>query len=579
MKTSLAVVRHVPEFVRADYPAFVQFIQAYYKWYEDVFVPGHIEQLLDIDQTIDEYLKYFRAQLDIYGITLNATNQRQLLRNIKQLYQSKGSFVGIEFLLRLMFDTDTDVSTPWDYVFKPSDGKWYQDISILTRILQGDAQQLIGNSVVFTDVTGRTYKTSVKAVNIKPSGTVEVFVNRFNNLGDIVTFASSDGSVFGSCLKTTTKVKVVTAGKGFHIGQVFTANTNSGNGTLVKVKQVTTDGAIRAVEIITFGTGYSTDFNIIISPQGSLNPSALGARIQLADLTYKTDDNANMQNERGILVKHNYTNLSNSYMTDPTYVGEIAGEITTQDNIQMHDANYAILQFTVGSLAVYPGYYRTNDNIIGDVVIIQDSTYYQAFSYVTSLEVELNRYANVLRSVMHPAGTKHFATYQMNYDFQLTPIIDPTLNIVSKEDALRDLVAVFDDIKFSMQAVFQTQFASVTDAFNRVVSYIRNPAQNPQFAQVATVTDAIAKSFSKYGITDVATITDAISLIPNFPRSDVVTVTDAITTFSGNKYISDTILTGFGDTSGVYKTPYYADPETSAYWKPGYTTDERAFTN
>ena len=300
---------------------------------------------------------------------------------------------------------------------------------------------------------------------------------------------------------------------------MFEINSASGTGTLVKVKQVDVNGAIRAVEIILFGTGYAADFNILISPSNFIDYAKIGSRIQVGNLTYQSDDNATTQNESGQIVRHTYTNLDFNYVVDPTYVGDIVGEIVSQPGLQTY-ANYATLRFTTGSLCIYPGYYKTNDNILGDVVVIQDSYYYQAFSYVTSLETQLNQYAKVLRSVMHPAGTKHFGIFQMNYQFQLDPAIDPVLNIIAKGDAIRDLVFTDDQIQ---KAAGKTVSLSVT------------------------VQD------------------EAIKYLNGLKYLD--------------KYLIETITTGTGP-GGVYKNPdYVLQDDPSAYWQGGYIEDERPINN
>jgi hypothetical protein len=444
----------------------------------------------------------------------------------------------------------------------------------------GNADDLVGNQVVFTDRNQNTYRTFVTHINTRPSGVVELFVNRFSPTSIINSFRSVDETITGFCQQTTTTVKVERGGYKFSVGQVFAINTSSGSGTLVKVKTVDRNGSIKAAEIITFGAGYSSDFNFLISPSNHIDLASLGSRIQLStaanQTTYQTDDNANAQNERGLLVYHDYTNVNTSYASDLTYVGDVVGEITSHSSVDLHDTNYASLRFTIGSLCVYPGHYVSNDNIIGDVVVIQDSQYYQPFSYVTAVDADINLYSKLLRATMHPAGTKHFAIYQMNYDFQLNPEVDPTLNIIAKKDAIRDFAATLDEIRFAIGSYFNTEYATVSDALTRYANYIRTYGQS----EIVTVTEQISNALSKVGVTDAVVVTDVIGWVPIIPLADAFTIAAAITSFNYDKYMSDNVHMGLDPTSGAYHEPYYVEPlSPSPYWRPEYLTDERAFTN
>ena len=56
----------LPEFVRQDHRKFVLFLETYYKWLEDnenaFFAPSSTFGLLDIDETPEEFIKYFKQQ-------------------------------------------------------------------------------------------------------------------------------------------------------------------------------------------------------------------------------------------------------------------------------------------------------------------------------------------------------------------------------------------------------------------------------------------------------------------------------------------------------------------------------------
>ena len=68
LKTSLLINRQVPEFVREEYPLFIQFLEAYYEFLEteqgtqnnDLTTKAKdLRFISDVDESIDEFQQYF----------------------------------------------------------------------------------------------------------------------------------------------------------------------------------------------------------------------------------------------------------------------------------------------------------------------------------------------------------------------------------------------------------------------------------------------------------------------------------------------------------------------------------------
>lgn len=547
------IYSQVPEFVRSDHPAFLEFLKAYYTWLTTEYNPNKIEDLVDVDDTVNEFLQYFKKELDINGI-LQGVDNRTYLRHIKELYASKGSTAGFEFLFKILYGEKSSIQHPWDYVFKPSNGEWFQDVSILATPTTGDINGLLGNPVIITDDAGVKYQTVVTNINTRRNGVVELFIGRFTHEAPLYSVESLTGDITAVLLQTTVKGKVEKRGSGFRIGQVFKVNSYGGSGSLVKVKSIDSNGGITAVELISFGTGYNADFNLLISPTNFIDPTTLGARITVGGLTYKTNDNADAQNEGGSIVKHIYTDLNTSYLTDPSYVGETVGTIQSQRNTQYVAGDYASIKFTVGHVCIYPGYYKSSNNIVGDLVYIEDSYYYQAFSYVTVLEKKLEDYSDLLRRTLHPAGTKHFGTYLIFDNLRLEPTIDPSLNLISKADAIRDLVQFVEELIFDLEVVW-ADAATVTELFDRVFAAQRsfedsttNTDSNyfdiyPVYSDTPTVTDVFDRVFdTTRSFSDTATNTDVFNRVLDAARSfdETFAVSDVLDrTWTANASLSD----------------------------------------
>lgn len=66
---------------------------------------------------------------------------------------------------------------------------------------------------------------------------------------------------------------------------------------------------------------------------------------------------------------------------------------------------------TLGGVGMGTGYHEYNNSQLSGDKYLQDSDYYQQFSYEIRSSVVLDRYVDILKNVMHMAGTKHFSKF------------------------------------------------------------------------------------------------------------------------------------------------------------------------
>ena len=91
----------------------------------------------------------------------------------------------------------------------------------------------------------------------------------------------------------------------------------------------------------------------------------------------------------------------------------------------------AIIKVSLGPLAKYPGYYVNNDGFLDDAIYIQDSNYYQAFSYVIKIDQSLNTYKTIVKNLIHPAGMAVFGEYDLRNEFTIQTAIESLIKILS----------------------------------------------------------------------------------------------------------------------------------------------------
>lgn len=460
----------LPAFVREDYPGFVDFLKAYYKWVEEEYSIGVYSDLVDIDSTITDFLKYFRKELDIFQITNDETS-RFYLRHLKELYTAKGSVQAFDFLFNILFNKEATIKIPWDRTLILSNGKWTVDASIVLDITEEEARAINGKELLVYDDAGDPYKVMVEYINLLPNGLVEVFVSKPHALKTIDRVDGlSNGEVTLSnptTIKRVASITIVDGGTGFEVGQIFEIPSETGSGLTIRITSVGFNGEILGVEILTFGTGYTEAFSFgLAGGAGGLEVSfypiintilsaitiysdsvyikgSADSTLVLADYgfvtadagvrthQFATGDAAVYRNGGGdsiggltneeiyyvIRIDEDHLQLA---LTHADALAGIEIDLTSVDDSLPRHLGPAhtltpiadgILRFNLGSVTNYPGHYKSGSSILGDGCFIEDSYYYQVYSYVTALEEVRDKYETILRTVLHPSGTKHFGEY------------------------------------------------------------------------------------------------------------------------------------------------------------------------
>lgn len=117
---------------------------------------------------------------------------------------------------------------------------------------------------------------------------------------------------------------------------------------------------------------------------------------------------------------------------DGSYAGLTIREFgITSANSVATTTTPAIVKVSLGPLAKYPGYYVNNDGFLDDAIYIQDSNFYQAFSYVIKIDQSLETYKTIVKNLIHPAGMAVFGEYDLRNEFTIQTAIDSILKILS----------------------------------------------------------------------------------------------------------------------------------------------------
>ena len=615
-KLSSLVSRQVPEFIREDYPTFIAFLEAYYEWLQTQLVDYN--DISDLDKTLDEFLVYFKKELAYNLPALITSNERFYLERIKDIYLAKGSEASYKLLFRLLYNKEVQLSYPGQQLLRASDGRWNQELSLFAKVMYGDPNVVVGKIVEIE--TGST----VIKVPIDRRQDIEGEVDRIVALGGNVYEFFIDRKYYGvikpgnrikygdlfqaEILPVPVHIEVLFKGSGFKVGQLFKIQSSTGTSTLVKITRVDENGGIKNAEIIKFGVNYLTDFTSALLPTSEIASSDRPFSTESVFTISITDNGANptpqnyppgtdqyeaeirnetfnvtMQdppikfNEIGFISRADYVYAgetyydsgTNSYLStgwvDGAYAGTLISEFqTTAVNAATQQLDPAVLIIKLDAVASYPGYFVTNNGFLSDSIIVQDSKYYQAFSYVIKLDERLDSYKSAVKTMLHPAGIELFG------EFEITDKIDLALEVESmikslvlrfKEDpgiALEDSISkhtfknfTTDDFTLTEPSIYYNNAYHIgTNNFvggaQSIVTMKLNKTVDEEYVlqstpDIATISYTTSKD-------DSISVTDAISSIaPALLKADSFSLLSS-TAISQDKFFADEAVDYFEDT-------------------------------
>lgn len=585
INTSSLIPNQVPDFVRSDYPTFVAFVEAYYEYLDDQGID--LGSLRDLDETIDSFIKYFKKELAVNLPANIQVDERFLLQHIKDQYLAKGSAASFKLLFRLLYNKNVTVSYPGTQMLRASDGKWQQDVSIFVNVLLGEPSAIDGKLVdvikpdrVFKVLIDRRQYVEVeidRVVQLSDT-TYEFFIDRkfFGDIavGDQIKYRDL---FLGTIVSTTSKLNILERGTGFKAGQLFELKNGNGVKSIVKVTRVGADGEILSAEFIKFGIGYDTDFTVTIN---ATNDYYTSINDNLLTNTTVTTGNVAVQEimlghaEQGFINKIDYAydddGVTIEYPWDGTYAGTTIREFSTRAKagIQVTTFDDALLEINLGPLTKYPGYYASNDGFLDDAIFIQDSRYYQAFSYVLKIDERLASYKTAVKTMVHPSGMALFGEFEIQNNFDISIELESIVKILAL--SLRELVSMedvdptFDFSKFLVDE--QVILESMTRAIGKSLSdSIDTPTETHTFAiskplasGIGGVLESILVVLTK-NLTDILnTPSDSITAkdIGKALDTTLNTPSDSISSKAVTKYLEDTTIGDFTESGYVALNPY-----------------------
>ena len=318
----------------------------------------NIQQLLDyadVDKTIQGFLTKFRNSFltSIPDTLHSSVDKRNLIKNIKSLYQSKGTKRASEIFFKLLFNEKAEIRYPKDNILRVSDGKWdTKKIIRCTEVGTSDATNLIGQTITqANDPTSATineataivedvFKFIIGGVTIVELVLGDSSVSGTFQPGSNVTGTDNTDSDVLITLTVTGIInnRTVTADGGLYNEEDELAITAGGTGASLKLGPVGS-GSIQEIVVDSGGSGYEVG-DVINFSSGNAS-----AKVSVVDGGVTLESGTGT----GQLILEDETMVADSYFGNKVVQESGSGDITDIRMIQNGNGFTSLPTLTITS--------------------------------------------------------------------------------------------------------------------------------------------------------------------------------------------------------------------------------------
>lgn len=505
-KSALGVKYSLPEFIQNDYAKFVSFIDKYYEYLDTDGKPANLllnKDYSDIDELNDAELNKRTLELAEDFPQILQADRKFLLKNIKSIYESKGSERSIKAYFKLLYNEEVEVDYPSKNILRASDGIWIEETSV--RAVSGfnnyEVLQLNGKvaDIKYYETTGSV--TLLKTIPItiprveklaytSPQA-YEVVIELPAGVTDVPGPGSQATATATVVAGVITQIDVVNGGYGYVAAPVVEIyDTNGGAGATARA--VVTNGEVSSIVVNDGGSGYnplttsvsfntdtvrsfivdrdatSIEENIRAYLDRSLSSVTSGvyagaaAGFSVGDVfavNESGDDGTGYAVPGYFAGDYTYTGGSNNAVirvaaidssgvpTTWSIINPGEGFRNAQTTITIESKTGESLDITLFTkyLYSYDGKYKDDRGKLSDVNRLQDNFKYQSYSYIIKSTISQNQWVKRFRDLMHPAGMEVFGDLIITNNVNFAPFIEITTDGLNLNEFKTEDIAISND--------------------------------------------------------------------------------------------------------------------------------------
>lgn len=481
----------LPRQLRSDNRLFINLLEDYYRFLNQEKNPSYVINRIidehDLDKVFDNrYLSKIKEEIAKATPTNRFVQKAFLLKRIVDVYNLRGNEESIQYFFRVFFNEDVQVYYPWERVIKPSQGEWKVFHRLKIILLYGKAEDLLLNEIEQINRLGSvvTRATVSNVQQFAYSGLTyfildlqeDTILGEFNQHDYIRT---ADKKIFGKIVRSLDNIIVTKPGKNYSSGDRITLPgitesfsafvdkvgkngeistitvENHGfassfkyfdfipagyNVTIPNLTDVYLEGEIDFIEDRWYIKIQNDEFEILSSPTLTrrfmpvttfagrvkkhvalrAHTTSLGLQIQTIEVKDK---------ERFLYYdfeKKTTAEWRSLYSSiTPTNIKKLPFKIISQ-NEEAADADF---EFSFSSLYTTSGQYVTDHGKPSGYGVLQDSFYYQVFSYEINSPIQVIEWRTQLDNFVHPAGLKGFGLLNLEAQQDLVKTLAISLDI------------------------------------------------------------------------------------------------------------------------------------------------------
>lgn len=455
-KLSLLVKDQLPEFVRDNYDTFKTFLEQYYEFSEQSDqVQYNVQKAKDfanIDETANAFVDYFLSQYAYNlpkSIFLNQVNQaeglvtssneskRAFAKKLTEYHGNKGNEGAIKLLYRLLFDEEITFYYPKEDMFRPSDSQWIQDKTMFLYSPTGNVNfgNYEGAYITGTQSGASVVLDELYSVKFPDTGNIVLYEMKIDNKSLSGTFTPGEvvdlsvaNLITGNIelvanarfYNAITSFDIVDSGSGYtadipiYIENVFITNY------IGSVTRVGPTGKIRKVEV-DFPVNLNEEYNlqkannyIVVATLknylGNFEANSNIATIVITEsgnsITHglSAGDTINLIFTSGVVLSSN-TYTVNRVLSPKKFTVADLKIYNGVGNVTLEGRTANIFP-NIGAISNYKGMHGAKTSNLRTDKYLQDSDYYQDYSYVVRATQSSALWKDIVRKSIHPAGLK-----------------------------------------------------------------------------------------------------------------------------------------------------------------------------
>lgn len=465
-------MNRVPRFIRDDYPALEEFLEAYFEFLQaNQIDKGNFQNIRDIEKTFDEYLVYFKNTLAKGLPDSTAGDFRTIISHIREMFKAKGTEKSIKFFFKALFNENADIFYPRNQIFAASDSTWVRNRIIKVQNITGC--ECLREKELSFGTDGSLYVTDAFIQDDITVLSVSDIIGNIENVNSIFF-----GDIELPIVKQAIGFNVIESGSGFVPGAIYTDNVT---GISVKVKALTR-GRVETISVISGGTGYVGNEDVLFIQNGPLGKTqgnggaakinVVGGEIVSVDVLnggnlYDLPPSIFVQSTSGtnaiLQASGNFGNLKEVSIVNGGIINNLS-----PTTILIGDATLEIIKGNVAELE--GSFYSSTGFPSSASSYLQDAHYYQYFSYVVRTGINVNQYIDIFKRLLHPAGMILFSQF----------VIDETVSVGTTIGDSKLIIKLFDFVESAADSSGSI-LNIVLKSFNQFQWLVRSDVDNEKF--------------------------------------------------------------------------------------------------